>query len=157
TTVASGICIFAADPSDDPDDGTTLAVLPGEAYTLTQVLPPSSGVLALPTGADAVVHGWGADPVTAPDLGTPTADGDQLPDDVVVRFAPRATPAVTGRGVSTTGSVVFYDPLATVSSGQPATVVVPPVAAAADATAPAVPVVPVAADAPAVPAATTTA
>jgi hypothetical protein len=126
TTDVAGTCVFPADSYGVDEKSGMLSVHPGERVDLEQVEAPSSGLFALPADEDSVVHGQGM-------FGLPV-----LVSDDVDRFAPTATPATPGSDGSSTGSVVFYDPLTAVSGGQPGVPVVP-TAPAADTTAPAAP------------------
>ncbi|SDF61915.1 hypothetical protein [Klenkia brasiliensis] len=138
TTDAAGECSFP-EGSDyvDPDTGL-LRVWGNQAFTITQVQPPSSGLFALPAGDDAVVHGIG----TWPRFELPVLE-DTGPDQVL-DVAPTVTPAADGMDAEgATGSVVLFDPLAQVAGDVPVDPTVAPSAPAPDSTAPAAPVVPV--------------
>ncbi|SCX39828.1 hypothetical protein SAMN03159343_0801 [Klenkia marina] len=148
TTVSTGLCVF---PEGSPGivDGM-LSVNGRQTFTVEQIAAPTSRRFTLPTTENAVVHGVGGywmpletefseldgTGATAP-VGAPAVvqalqwDIEPRPDDVI-------------------GTITFFDPLVTVSAGQPGDTAVPPApgmaGAAPDATA-AAPGVPVVADA----------
>lgn len=135
TTDATGLCAFDDSGVWTPEgQPSLLRIDPTDTFTVQQVQPPSSQRFDLPPGEDDTVHGHGS-------------YVDVLPADLedVLRFVPTTAPAAGApwNMPGSVGSIVFHDPLAQVSGGQPADPPTTPGAPAPDSTAPAAPAVPV--------------